>query len=100
MRRVFASGLPGDAELARSLLANYGIDARVVGVGAGALGEAFAPPAVWVVRDDDEQRAIALIMQHRDPPPSEGPNWQCAVCGEENQGGFPTCWNCGVAMNA
>jgi hypothetical protein len=28
MRRVFASRLPGDAELARSLLANYGIEVK------------------------------------------------------------------------
>jgi hypothetical protein len=96
MRRVFASSLPGDAELARSLLSNHGIEACVVGVGAGALGEAFAPPAVWVVRDEDEERAVALIQQHRDPPPGEGPLWQCPDCEEENQGGFPNCWNCGA----
>jgi hypothetical protein len=96
MKRVFASSLPVDAELACSLLANYGIEARLIG-GHSPFGEAFQPPAVWVMRDEDEERAIALIQQHRDPPPGDGPRWQCPACGEENQGGFPMCWNCGAA---
>jgi hypothetical protein len=100
MRRVFASSLPGDAELARSLLANYGIEAYLVGIGAAPPEECSASPAVWVARDEDEERAIALIKQHRDPPPNEGPPWQCPDCGEENQGGFPICWNCGAAKDA
>jgi hypothetical protein len=91
MRQVYVCHLDADAELARSLLANYGIAACVVG---GRMPGGGRAPTVWVLRDEDEGRAIALIRQHRDRPIGHGGPWLCRICEEENQGGFSECWNC------
>ena len=96
MRPVYTAKILPDGELACSLLVEYGIEAYVVG--GEMLGiKGASLPVVWDVHDEDEARAIALIRQHRERPPGPGEDWSCPKCEEENEGGFPTCWNCGAA---
>ncbi|MFQ5682294.1 MAG: DUF2007 domain-containing protein [Candidatus Binatia bacterium] len=52
-------------------------------------------PELWVVNDvryleaqDVLKRALAPIKIVRKP-------WTCARCGEESEGQFAECWNCG-----
>lgn len=51
-------------------------------------------PQLWIVNDLDEDRALQLISDDAaDESPSEP--WHCRRCGEENEGQFGACWNCG-----
>jgi hypothetical protein len=98
MRRVYIASDPIDAELIRSLLGTYGLEALVKGEHLWSLpGVPMTPdgaPSVWVAHDEDEQRARAIIEEHRKAPMPEGRPWRCRICEEENDGGFSNCWKC------
>jgi len=52
-------------------------------------------PELWVLRDIDYDRAKQLIDSAIiDESPHS--TWRCAKCGEENEGQFAACWNCGA----
>lgn len=52
-------------------------------------------PELWVVNDIEFDRAKQLID---DAITEESPkaHWKCRNCGEENEGQFAACWNCGT----
>ena len=54
-------------------------------------------PQLWVVNDLDYDRAMQLIG---DDALAESPStpWRCKSCGEQNEGQFAACWNCGTAL--
>ena len=54
-------------------------------------------PELWVIRDLDFDRAKQLIDGATDDE-SPGSPWTCPNCGEENEGQFAACWNCGTAL--
>ena len=86
-----------DAHLAKALLEDAGIAARVVGemllgvVGELPMGPNTAP-RVWVAASDAE-RARALVAEWEKRTP-KGVAWSCANCGENVGGQFDLCWNC------
>ncbi len=52
-------------------------------------------PQLWVKNDLDYDRAKQLIdAAITDESPSSP--WLCKQCGEENEGQFAVCWNCGA----
>ena len=51
-------------------------------------------PEIWVVHEEQEAQAVALLEELRNLPQRR---WQCA-CGELVEGGFESCWKCGLAM--
>jgi hypothetical protein len=67
-----------------------------LGAAAGELPPDQCLPEVWLMRDEQETQARALLhelthaRQHR---------WVC-VCGETVEGGFEQCWQCGLPMPA
>lgn len=54
-------------------------------------------PQLWVVNDMDFDRAAQLI-ESADAEPQEAP-WTCGKCGEENEGQYAACWNCGASAD-
>jgi len=52
-------------------------------------------PQLWVKNDLDHDRALQLID---DAIAEESPTaaWTCGKCGEQNEGQFSACWNCGT----
>jgi len=63
------------------------------------LGEMPFPevwPQLWVKNDLDYDRALQLINEDA---AAENPaaSWRCKRCGEDNEGQFAACWNCGAA---
>ena len=50
-------------------------------------------PQLWVINDLDFDRALQLIEAVESESPGEP--WTCRRCGEENEGQFAACWNCG-----
>jgi hypothetical protein len=56
-------------------------------------------PELWVLKDIDYDRAKQLIdAAIVDESPSAP--WRCAKCGEENEGQFAACWNCGAPFES
>ena len=52
-------------------------------------------PELWVVNDIDCDRARQLIDAAIIDESPQSP-WRCPKCGEENEGQFAACWNCGA----
>lgn len=55
-------------------------------------------PQLWIVNDLDFDRATQLI-ESTDSGPYEAP-WTCSKCGEENEGQYAACWNCGKNVDS
>lgn len=53
-------------------------------------------PQLWV-EERDLERAGQLIKMVDDEAPGEP--WRCAKCGEQNEGQFAACWNCGTSAD-
>jgi hypothetical protein len=98
MRRLVQAPNLAIAALWADTLQQAGIAARVQRQFlAGAVGE-LPPdqclPEIWLVHDEQEAAARALLRELTDLPQRR---WTCA-CGEEVEGGFESCWSCGRAM--
>ena len=94
MKRVFSSHNLVLAHHIRNLLETEGIETEVRNQAlSSAMGE--LPPAecqaeVWVLEDAEAPRAEEILRQ----PPTSGPDWVCATCGETSEPQFTQCWNC------
>ncbi|MDG2375345.1 MAG: DUF2007 domain-containing protein [Woeseiaceae bacterium] len=55
-------------------------------------------PELWIENDLDYDRALQLIDAAKLAEESPSAPWKCSQCGEENEGQFAACWNCGVAQ--
>jgi len=53
-------------------------------------------PQLWV-EERDLERAKQLIESVDAEVPAEA--WTCARCGEQNEGQFAACWNCGATVD-
>lgn len=82
----------GHLTLIQDMLSNHGIRSEIMA--GGAPGKAAAQ-MLWV-KATDHARAVDLVQQMAAAleAPAAGP-WQCAGCGEENDGAFDACWQCG-----
>jgi hypothetical protein len=54
-------------------------------------------PQLWVVNDLNYDRAAELIKAVDAESPREV--WKCSGCGEDNEGQFSACWNCGASAD-
>ena len=66
---------------------------------SGGLGEIpflDCLPELWVTRDEDLARAEAVLEAVKKAP-AECEEWRCTLCGENNEGQFALCWQCGGA---
>lgn len=99
MKRVFSSESLAEVGHFRNLLEQAGIPCLIKNEQlSGALGEIpflECLPELWVLRDEEAQRARRLIDQQREPVVA--PEWHCRRCGEQNEGQFAACWRCGAA---
>jgi len=65
---------------------------------ATALGEipfVECYPELWVVDEEVYPRARLLIDQWLNELGAGQDSWRCAGCGEELEGQFESCWQCG-----
>lgn len=103
MKKVYVAKNPADAHLVKGLLDGENIPAVVQGEFLwGVRGEVplipETSPSVWVVEDSDYDQAKELVNSFElgaGRTPAENQDWKCSRCGEENEGGFTDCWNCG-----
>ena len=55
---------------------------------------------LWIVNDEDYQRAVDLCEAWRHPSSEARQAWICPKCGEELEGQFRACWKCGSNREA
>ena len=83
----------------KNILASEGIASRIknehLGSIVGEMPFVEVWPELWVINDLDLDRARQLIdAAIGDESPQAA--WKCRKCGEENEGQFAACWNCGA----
>jgi hypothetical protein len=103
---VYAAANVAEANLVKAMLADAGIEARVVGdlLNAAAGGVPFGDvvaPRVWVVQED-ATRARRSINEWKSMQPERVERemflWKCSTCGEEIEGTLEVCWKCGTSQ--
>lgn len=58
----------------------------------------FLEPVLCIVADDEYERAIAILSQHRDSETCvHQADWLCPSCKESNPAAFELCWKCQAA---
>ena len=88
MRKVFEHPASHEVGLCESILTSNGIPAEIRNRGVSSLmGEipfTEAYPELWVLKDEDYERAIALLQEyHRSvSEAAAGGDWVCLRCGE------------------
>ncbi len=98
MKKVYTSDDRMMAGHVKSLLEEDGIPCLVKNEAlAGAIGE-IPPiecwPEVWITDDDDYDRAREIIQELLIETATPKAPWRCQ-CGEEIEGQFHACWQCG-----
>ncbi len=99
MKKVFVSQSLVEVEMRKERLEQAGIhcmikNQRVSGL-AGEIPFAEVFPEVWVLDDQDFDRASQLIKDETALLQSSQDQWTCPRCGERHESQFGTCWNCG-----
>lgn len=65
---------------------------------SSAMGEVpflESSPELWILKDEDLLRASAIVENWRTTRVNVGEPWTCAHCGENIEGQFTSCWQCG-----
>ena len=97
MKRLTTAPNVALATLWADMLTQAGIDCTVQRAYTSSLAGEIPPdqalPEVWVTDEDQHQRATLLLAEMRNPPHL---HWACPGCGEQVDGPFMQCWNCGA----
>lgn len=81
------------------MLSALGIDCHIRGqhlsIGVGELPPIECWPELWVCRVEQYAEAENLLRKLLYIGSPTGEPWVCTACGEEIQGQFTDCWQCG-----
>ena len=104
MRQVYSAQHPTEAHIVKGMLESGGIECVVKGeILFSARGELpITPetaPSVWIVEDGRYAQARRIVRRYErantgNPAPVE--TWLCPSCGEQLEGQFTHCWQCGA----
>ena len=101
MKLIHTAKHPAEAHLVRGMLEADGIRAIVRGDQLyGAYGELPVLPTVWILDDTLARHADRLVRDFLLGAAARRfahERWTCAQCGENLEGQFTDCWNCGAA---
>jgi len=96
MKLVYTSENRILLENVKNVLHENGIETRLknqfLSSGIGELAPIDTWPELWLIDEQDFDRAQALIDSLSKD--DEAPGWQCCSCAEPNEGTFEVCWNC------
>ena len=100
MKRVYSAEHGLMTEHIKDILQEEGIDCMIKNLNlAGALGE-LPPiecwPEVWILEDEDYDRASSIVEDLIKDSDEYRSSWVCQ-CGEKIEGQFTACWSCGTA---
>ena len=99
MKKLYVSQSLVDVESRKELLDQARIPATIKNQRSAMLGgevpfvEVF--PELWVLKDEDFERAKTLLEDWEGAEPVETTGWTCLGCGEVHQKEFTSCWKCG-----
>jgi hypothetical protein len=103
VKQVFWSHDVTEAHFVKGLLESQGLSALVRGEAlaglAGGIPLADACPSVWILDDDREEQARAVIKDYDTASAMQtahNAGWQCPNCGQELEPQFSGCWACGA----
>lgn len=103
MKKIYSSQDLSEIEILRGLLSDEGIETKVlnedVGEVAGVVPFDKAMPEVWVINDEDEEKALEIVERMDSGEALEslgGEPWKCPRCNETVEGQFTKCWKCGT----
>ena len=97
MKKIYSPQDVSEIEIIRGLLADEGIKTTLLDEDVVPLAQEM--PQVWVVNDEDEERALAIVERMDSGEVREslaGKPWKCKRCGEAIEGQFTACWKCGT----
>jgi len=84
----------------KNILENYGIVCEIRGenrnVAAGEIPPIECWPELWVIDESQIEQAKQIISEALKSGEKESEAWKCSGCGEEVEGQFTECWNCGT----
>jgi len=84
----------------KNVLATFGIRCVIrnleLSAAAGELSPIDCWPELWVVDDEELAAATAILKKTLAPLESVKKPWRCRGCGEEVEGQFSECWQCGL----
>ncbi|MEW8507450.1 MAG: DUF2007 domain-containing protein [Candidatus Thiodiazotropha sp.] len=98
MQELYQAADRVEAQMLKDYLDREGIETVIVGdYLSGAVGELPADifPTLWVIEENDLERAKRLTERFFNRSTASGAAWRCDVCGERIEAGFEICWNCG-----
>jgi hypothetical protein len=99
MKKVYSAKDPLMVAHLKNVLATFGIHCvtRKLDLlsAAGELPPIECWPELWITHDEKFARAKEIIRKTLAPLNSVKKPWRCAGCGEELEGQFTECWNCG-----
>ena len=105
MKQLHAARHAPEAHLIKGFLESNGIAAVVRGEfltsGWGELPVDVC--SVWVADDAQYERAHALLLAFLNGDIARelrDQYWRCSRCGEQLEGQFTSCWNCGASRQA
>jgi hypothetical protein len=87
------------AGMLKGLLTEMGIACEIRGenlsMASGSLPPTECYPELWVESDEEFKRAKEFLEEWQSKEGEQQENWICQGCGEENEGQYHSCWNCG-----
>ncbi len=99
MKKVFVSHHLFEVEMCKERLEQAEIPCTIKNQRSSSLAgeipftEVF--PELWVLQDEDHDRAHQLLKDESELLGSNHGSWICAGCGERHEGQFSVCWKCG-----
>lgn len=101
MKKLYSANNLIEAQMIVALLEHAYIPAKLFNTHAqGGVGEipfTHAYPEVWIMHDDDLEKARSIIDTYESAPVEEG-HVSCPACGEQNPRNFQLCWQCGEGL--
>jgi hypothetical protein len=101
MMRVYTGQVLALVEIMKDVLEMHGIESVIrnqyLSAAVGEIPPHEAWPQLWVA-DQDFARARKIIADAEKEPPDSQEIKICSKCGEEVEGQFAVCWNCGTEI--
>ena len=99
MKKVYSAQSALAVGNLRNLLLSEGIESEVripfLAAAGGDLPLTDCWSQLWIVNDEDLDRAMRLINGTLETGARTSESWKCPQCGEEIEGQFAACWHCG-----
>ena len=107
MLKIYSAKDPTDAHFLKGILESYGISCEVRGEALFSIrGELpmtlETAPSVWIFDDSKFDEATTIILEFENSDSRNSPDeetWICESCGENSEGQFTECWNCGKSRS-